>query len=84
MSPRASNGWSRSASCCTDVVALDGVLGQRVIPVRAPYLVRQVPVVMHLEPGGDELFEQAGRAQRRGRQVLAGRIAGRAARNAHD
>jgi hypothetical protein len=62
---------------------LAGVLGQRVIPVRAPCLVRQVSVVMHLEPGGGELAEQAGRAQRRGRQVLAGRIAGRAARHAH-
>ena len=39
---------------------LAGVLGPRMIPVRAPYLVRQVTVVMHLEPGGDELFEQAG------------------------
>jgi hypothetical protein len=62
---------------------LAGVLGQRVIPVGAPCLVRQVSVVMHLEPGGGELAEQAGRAQRRGRQVLAGRIAGRAARHAH-
>ncbi|HXJ27082.1 MAG TPA: hypothetical protein VNH17_15335, partial [Streptosporangiaceae bacterium] len=40
---------------------LAGVLGQRVIPVRAPCLVRQVSVVMHLEPGGGELAEQAGR-----------------------
>jgi hypothetical protein len=54
------------------------------IPVRAPYLVRQVSVVMHLQTRGDELLEQAGRAQRRGRQILAGRIAGRAARNTYD
>ncbi len=59
------------------------VLGQRVIPVRAPCLVWQIPVVMRLKPGGSELVEQAGRAQRRRRQVLAGRIAGRAARHAH-
>ena len=29
---------------------LAGVLGQRVIPVRAPYLMRQIPVVMDLQP----------------------------------
>ena len=37
---------------------LAGVLGQRVIPIRAPCLVRQVSIVMHLEPGGGELAEQ--------------------------
>lgn len=29
---------------------LAGVLGQRVIPVSAPYLMRQVPVVMDVQP----------------------------------
>ena len=46
-------------------------------------LVRQVAVVVDLQPRSREPFEQAGRAQRRGRQVLAGRVASRAARDTH-
>jgi len=60
------------------------VLGERVIPVGAPYLMWQVPLVPDLQPCCLELFEQAGRAQCCGRQVLARRVAGRAARNTHD
>jgi hypothetical protein len=63
---------------------LAGVLGQRVLPVGFPYLNRQVPLVTHLKPRREELGGQASRAQRRGRQVLADRVAGRAARHAHD
>ena len=38
---------------------LAGVLGQRVLPVRFPYLNRQVPLVTHLKPRRDEPGGQA-------------------------
>src|SRR5262249_22222419 len=46
--------------------------------------MRQISVVMDLQPPAHEPFGQAGRAQCHGRQILAGRVAGSAARNTHD
>jgi hypothetical protein len=57
-------------------------LGEWLLPVRPPDLLRQIPVIADQKPGVVQRLDQPGLTQSRGCQILPGGVAARAARHA--